>query len=448
MQYKFGALLLLMLIAFKQESNAQQQQLSLKACIQYGLQNHPSIKLYENNLEKSHQTARESVAGYLPQVSVNAGIDDNLKLQQTIIPAGTFGPGTPEQRIAFGTQYNSSAMIQLDQKIYDQSLITGLKANQPNKDLARLQQAQNNEDLIYNIASAYFQILVAQKQLALLESNKARFEKILKVTQLQAEQGVVKKVDVKQVQVNLNNVLAQISTTKNNLELAQNTLKNNIGLSLQDSIVITDTARWLEETPGLKPNPEFDYTRSISYQLQQTQIKLYDINRRSIRAQSIPTLSLYGRYGANGFGQEFSGAYDPLLDYSAIGIKLSWNIFTGFRRDAQYKLAVLDMENAKVNLTLNEAQQSLQFQNADAQARRAQSTIQTNKDNMDLAAEVYDNTTLQYRQGVASISDLLNAELSYREAQNNYINALLDYYLADLAVQKANGTLQTYYQQL
>jgi len=97
---------------------------------------------------------------------------------------------------------------------------------------------------------------------------------------------------------------------------------------------------------------------------------------------------------------------------------------------------------------LNESIQTLQFQNADAQVKRAQFTIQTNKNNMDLASEVYENTTLQYKQGVASLSYLLNAELSYREAQNNYINSLLDYYLADLDVEKANGTLQHYYQQL
>lgn len=67
---------------------------------------------------------------------------------------------------------------------------------------------------------------------------------------------------------------------------------------------------------------------------------------------------------------------------------------------------------------------------------------------MDLASEVYENTTLQYRHGVASLTDLLNAELSYREAQNNYISSLLDFYLADLNVQLANGSIQQFYEHL
>ena len=422
--------------------------MTLKECIEYGLDHHPSIEIYANNAEKANQTAREALSTYLPQVSASAGLDDNIKLQQTIIPAGTFGPGTPEQRVSFGTQYNSSMMVQLNQKIYDQSALVGIQANKPNKEYAQLQVAQNKESLIYNVAAAYYQIMVAQKQLSLLQSNKERFEQILKVTKLQAEQGVAKKVDVKQVQVNLNNVLSQISTTQNTLDMALNTLKNNIGLSMSDSIVLSDTGRWLNATPSIEPYPDFDYAGTLDGRLQMVQMDLYDLQRKSIKAQVLPTLSFYAQYGASGFAEDLSDVYNPLFDYSAIGLKLSWNLFTGFRRDAQYKEAVIDLKNARANYRLNEATQNLQYQNAEAQSGEARTTIMTNKENMVLASEVYDNTTLQYKQGVASLSDLLNAELSYKEAQNNYINSLLQYYIADLAVQKANGTLQEYFNKL
>jgi outer membrane protein len=435
--------------ALQAQEARQVQQLTLKECINYGLQNHPTIRISRNNVDASKEKAREALSGYLPQVSVNAGLDYNLKLQQNVIPAGSFPGQTEEQRITFGTKYNSSVVVQLDQKIYDQALLTGLKANKSNNELAALNEEQNNQDLIYNISTAYYQIIVNEKALELLNSNKERFEKILKVTGLQAEQGVAKKVDVKQVQVNLNNVLSQISVAKRNLQLAENTLKNNIGLSQDADIVLTDTSRWLGSNPQRKAYGEFDYKQTISYQQQKVQLKLYDINRQMIRDGALPTLSLYGRYGANGFGaQDLGQAFDPLLDYSAIGLKLSWNLFTGFKRAAQHKMAAIDVQNARENLLLNEQLQNLKFQNAGAQVTRAQSTINTNRSNMELASEVYENTTLQYRQGVASLSDLLNAELSYREAQQNYINSLLDYYLADLDVRKANGTLRDYYQGL
>ncbi len=427
----------------------QTQSLTLKESISYGLQNHRSIRINRNNVTAAHAKAQEALAGYLPQVSINAGLDYNIKLQQNVIPAGSLPGQTEEQRITFGTKYNSSTVIQLDQKIYDQSLITGLKANKYNNQMADLNEEDNNQTLIYNIASSYYQIIVTQKQLDLLYSNRDRFEKILRVTQLQADQGVAKKVDVKQVQVNLNNVLSQISVAENNLKLAKNTLKNNMGLSQSEDIVLADTARWLNTNPSGKLYAPFDYKNTVSYQLQQAQVNLYDINRKSVRDQALPTLAVYGRYGANGFGQNsIKQAFDPLLDYSAMGVKLSWNIFTGLRRQAQYKQATIDFDNAKEKLKLNEDLQNLQFQNAGAAVTRAQSTIATNKNNMELASEVYENATLQHKQGVATISELLNAELSYREAQNNYIGSLLDYYLADLDVQKANGNLRNYFEKL
>src|SRR5690606_881688 len=135
-----------------------------------GLKNHRSVLISRNNVAASHEKARESLAGYLPQVSVNASLDYNLKLQQNVIPAGSFPGQTEEQRITFGTKYNSTQVVQLDQKIYDQSLITGLKANKPNTELAMLNAEQTNQTLIYNIATAYYQIIVLQKQLELLYS--------------------------------------------------------------------------------------------------------------------------------------------------------------------------------------------------------------------------------------------------------------------------------------
>lgn len=431
-----------------QQGQEGNMQMSLKDCITYGLTHHRSVNIANNNIEAAKQQAREQLAGYLPQVNVNAELDNNLKLQQNIIPAGAFG-NAEEQRITFGSKYASTQSVQLDQKIIDISLLTGLQANKGYNRLSELDAENNKENLIYNISTSYYKILVAQRKLGLLNLNKEQFEKILKVTELQAAQGVTKKVDVKQVQVNLNNVLSQISTTENDLTLAKNTLKNNMGLRLTAELLLTDTARWLDNSPVLHNYGEFNYAGTISYQQQKTQIELYDINAKSIKNEIFPVLSAFGRYGANGFGANGIGdAYKPLLDYSAIGVKLSWSVFTGFRRDSRYKQAIIDRENAIENFTLNEQLQNLQFQNAGAAVGRAQSTIITNKSNMELASEVYQNTTLQYSQGIANLSDLLNAELNYREAQNNYINSLLDYYIADLDVRKSNGTLMESYNSL
>lgn len=445
------AILFLMMISLSMtyaQENKSTHSFSLKECIAYGLENHYSVRVYSNKQEQAHQQVREYMSNYLPQVEFTAGLDDNLKLQQTVIPEGTFGPGSPEQRVAFGSQWNSAVNAQATQVIYSQSMISGIKGAKMNKELVAMQANQNSEDLIYEIAKSYYDVLVTQKQLELLESNKERLEEVLRITKLQEEKGVAKKVDVNQVNVNLNNVVAQISNVQNGLVIVTNILKVNLGINPDDELKLTDTEVWIETKPTLKEYARFNYENTLEGRMQQLQVDLLQINERTIKAQFVPTLAFYARYGANTFAQKFPDLYDPLLDYSSIGLQLSWKIFTGFNRNAQAKQANLEVQNTLLNYDLNKSMRNIQYQNAESKFSEAQRTIHTNKENVELAAEVYDDITLQYQNGIASISDLLNAELAHKEAQTNYINSLLQYYQADLEVRKVNGTLTEYFNNL
>jgi outer membrane protein TolC len=352
--------------------------------------------------------------------------------------------------IQFGTPYDMGLTGELDQQIFDETKLVGIKASEPYNQLTQLNKQQNDENIIYNTAAAYFQIIVLQKQLELQEDDKDRYEKLLKVAELRNQQGVTKKSELMQVQVNLNNLVSQIATTKNNLSYCFNILKNNMGMPQATEIALSDTLRWLQMFPE-KNNfvvPEFNYNATTAYLQQQTQITLNDYNRKMIKAGVYPTLSFYARYGMNGLGNSLSQTFGTLYTYSAIGIKLNWNIFTGFRRDAQYREATVDYENAINNLKLNEDNQNLLFQNSVVSLQRTDSTISTNRNNMSLAREVYENTSLAYQQGAADLSSLLNAETSYRESETNYLQSLLDYYQAQLNLHKAAGTLKEYFDQL
>jgi outer membrane protein TolC len=67
--------------------------------------------------------------------------------------------------------------------------------------------------------------------------------------------------------------------------------------------------------------------------------------------------------------------------------------------------------------------------------------INNQKENAKLQ-EVLTNTNNNYIQGLASLTDLLEAESELVVAQNNYTTALLDYKLAEIQVIKAKGELK------
>jgi outer membrane efflux protein len=85
----------------------------------------------------------------------------------------------------------------------------------------------------------------------------------------------------------------------------------------------------------------------------------------------------------------------------------------------------------------------LAYENAHSRLTNNLLTIDSQKENVKLAEEVLLNTQNNYQQGLASLTDLLEAERSLSDAKNNYTNALLDYKLAEIQLLKSQGKLET-----
>ncbi|MBK9629190.1 MAG: hypothetical protein IPO56_16225 [Flavobacteriales bacterium] len=101
----------------------------------------------------THAQAQEALSGYLPQVNGTGQLDDNLKRQTTILPAGIFSSEpTP---VKFGTQYNTSLSLQGEQTLVDVGKLNGIQAIKPDIKRADIQLQQAEEKLIYDVARAY-----------------------------------------------------------------------------------------------------------------------------------------------------------------------------------------------------------------------------------------------------------------------------------------------------
>ena len=81
--------------------------------------------------------------------------------------------------------------------------------------------------------------------------------------------------------------------------------------------------------------------------------------------------------------------------------------------------------------------------NAEMQYVLANKNIATVNVQIELAKKIYDNTVLQNKQGMASITDLLMADNALRESQQNYIVALINLCKAELEFKRVTGNLIT-----
>lgn len=425
-----------------------QQQWDLKHCIDYGLKNNRTNAVYENEKLIADAKAKEALSEYLPKISLTATLDDNLKVQESVIPAGVFGP--TDTRVAFTQKYNTNGTAQLDQVIFDQSLLTGLKANRYNRQQADLNLKQNRETIIYNVGNAFYQIYVYREQLRLLKGNLKSYQKQMEVFRLQVEKGVALKKDLQKVTVDYNNARSKIRIAESNLILSNNQLKYEMGYPISTHLPIDSAA--LAEAAIPPPFNSFKFSFSAinrtDYQLGEVNLRLLEIDEKRLRAGALPKLSAYARYGAVGFGKTLSPALTDISPFSAIGIKLSIPLLDFFKRGAQVKQAKYLAVNAQEQLTVDKAKFQLEYENAKTKMIKAQSGMEEEKRNIELAESVFAITDLQFQKGVTDLTDWVTAQNAINDAQNNYLNSLYSFYQARLELEKAGGTLNAFYTNL
>jgi len=442
---KMNKKILFLTLCFLPASLYAQQEWNLKSCIEYGLKNNRNTVVYANEKKAADAKAKEALADYLPKISVTGTFDNNLKVQQSVIPAGVFGPDPI--KVAFSQKYNTNGTAQLDQTIYDQSLLTGLKANKYNSQQADLNIRQSEETIIYNISNAYFQIYVYREQLILLKSNLETYNKQIDITKLQVKKGVALQKDLDKVTVDYNNAVSQTRVAESNLTLSENQLKYEMGYPISDALPV-DRVSQLDvvktSLTGVAANP-FAVNQRTDYQLSEVNSKLLEIDQNRIKAGALPKLTGYARYGAVGFGSTPGPAFNDLNPFSAVGLKLTIPLFDFFKRNAQYNQARYKSLNAVENLKLDAGKYQLEYENAKTKLIKAQSNLDNDRRTIELAESVFKTTDLQYQKGITDLTDWINAQNSIKEAQNNYLNSLYSFYQAKIDLEKAGGTLKTFY---
>ena len=375
-------------------------------------------------------------------------INDYLKLTTQLMPAEMMG-GTPGTYVTvkFGSKYSVSGGAQVTQKIFDPTYLYGIKSAKINKDISVLSQLQTIELTAYNVSLIYYRPLVIQMQVNVLKSTLKASEQSLKSIELKHKNGMAKKIEVDKVRVSYNNTKSQLTQAELSHLQSLNMLKYHMGMPVDSSMVLADTT--LNASKYLSANDtvrKFQMENVIDYQLKNANILSMMVDGKAKTAAFMPVLSFYGNYNYNAMQQEFN-FFDADNDWypsSVIGLKLAIPIFDGFQRNSRAAQAQLNIKVAKENLVHTEQSIKVDISNYENQYINALDNINREKENLDLAESVFENTQLEYQQGTSSTLDLIQSESAYMVAQNTYFNKLLDLYIARLELEKTKGNLMKF----
>jgi outer membrane protein TolC len=435
----FG-LLLLSNVVFSQQS------FTLREAIEFTIKNHISIKNAQLDILNAEARVREIKGIGLPQVNANIAYTNNLIIQKVFIPAKTFDPKAADGDVIaaeFGVANSGQAGIGLSQLLFDGSYLLGLKAADVYKELSKKALVQTKQQSAENVIKAYYSILVNEERMKLLMLNIGRLDSLLRDTRAMNVQGFVEKIDVQRLEVQLSNLKTETKNVERLQELSYHLLKFQMGKKVSETITLTDKLSDINVSE-FTPENELDlkYGNRIEYSILQTQNRLAELDLKNQKVAALPKVVLTGNYNySTGRPQFFDLFSKPWVNGASLGFAIQVPIFDGFQRKYKIEQSRNNLQKVKQSFDLLENSIDLQVKQGQITLKNAYETLQEQKSNMELAKEIVRVTKIKYKQGVGSNLEVINAEISYKEAQTNYFTTFYNALIAKVDLDKALGKL-------
>ena len=444
----FHKIIFLLLLLTNQTALCQQSLLDLPKALQYALNASQTTRKAALDAENAVYKNEEARGKAMPQISATGSMNYNPILQLTALPGELAGQPGKTLLIAFGQKWNTAASVALSQSLFDKSIFTGVKVARSSMEYYQLNQSLTEEQLIEQVASGYYQIMVERHKISVIDSTIAYTIKVQKVIMGQYQNGLVKEIDVDRIGVNVTNLRSQRQQLINNAEQKENQLKFAMGMDILApiSLPVLDLDRIQPSLGGLT-DPALPANRTEMLLLKK-QEQLLLLQKDSYKAANFPVLSFNANYGYQGLGNVF-----PLFrgqqhgvnwfDYASLGMTLKIPIFNGFTTRAKIRQADVQVRRLREDVSQTVLSLSLENENAKVQVRNSMLILADQKENVRLAEKVFQNTKNNYDNGLAPLTDLLEVEKSLTEANNNRAAAILDYKLAEIQLIKAQGNLKS-----
>lgn len=420
------------LFAQDTRSAAATDSLTLEQVVNYALENTAAMEQALIDERIGEREIRASLAGWFPQINANFGGTYNIRRQQQ--PIGG-------EIITFGQKYNSSVALQATQSIFDNNLFLASKASRSRKLLLDQQVTDTRINTVVEVSKAFYNVLLTQEQLRILDQNISRQEKQFNDARSRYEVGLVDKTDYQRASITLANIRSDRKRVQESIKANVAYLKQLMGFPVEQDLNLTYNYGRMEQEVQVDTTELITFDRRIELQQLQTQRDLLKLNTAYNRWSFLPTVSAFANYNLLYFNNEIANLYSQHFPNSAVGIQASLPIFQGTRRLQNLKIA--ELQEDRLDVQIEDARRAIntEYQTALANYKGDYTEWRTVQQNLVVAEEVYEIIKLQYDEGVKAYVDLIVAETELRTTQLNYYNALYSVLSSKLDLQRALGNI-------
>jgi outer membrane protein len=415
---------------------------NLNDCIQYALAHQHDVKNAVLDKQFYYEKVKETRGKLFPHVDINGSIQDNLKLPTSLIPDFTNGNLNEKIPVEFGTKWASTVLGQVNQTVFNSDYFLGLKAAKVYRSLGEKSLTRTVIETKVAVTQAYYAVLVNVENIRLISANQLQLKKTMDDTKARYDVGVAERIDVDRITVSYNNVVTQIANQERLLAYSLELLKFQMGLPLEAELVQKETVNDFAPEQELRDTTDYRVQDRIEYSQQLTQIELDRLSLKSTKLGFLPSLSAYANYGFNYFSGHFNELFRKGYPNSTVGLTFDFPIFSGTERIHQVREQKITLEKSVNDLDYLDQQIKLQVKDAFTQYKNNMALLNTQKTNIVLTQGIYDRIVLKFEQGVSTSLDVISAESDLKQAQSDYINALLNTLVSKVNLDKAMGKIR------
>ncbi|THB63984.1 MAG: TolC family protein [Gammaproteobacteria bacterium] len=284
------------------------------------------------------------------------------------------------------------------------------------------------------VGEIYINILRAEKLLSVAQSHIEGLQSHYGDVQALRKQGMASKSDQLTVEVALANARQKKLQIENNLQQAFAALNYRLGKP-QDKQYKLQQLQFAESATGLNEYIKKAVAERVEIEQLEKVGRGINYNADVVAASAKPNLFVGADYGyqENDY-VEHEGRF-------SVSVGVSWKLFDG--NQAKLKKAALLKKSMAVNDRIADVKNAiaLEVRSAWLQKQDCRKRIEVTESAIELAQENLKNLRIKYKAGVATPSEVLDAETQLEESKTNYFNAVFDANLAELRLQYAVGAL-------
>ena len=430
------------------QADSVQTQLSLKSAMEYAVKNNLSVKNSQLDLQIAKKKIWETTAIGLPQVNGSVNYQ-----HQFSVPEMSFGRGFNKSALAGGTitsdnfddvfpqtpplplgvKDNTTWDITVSQLIFSGEYIVGLRAAQVYKEVSERNLIKSENDIRESVSQSYYLALVVDENVRILKETQVVTNNTLSDVIALGKEGIVEEINVDQVRILKATIDNAVSNLERQAALAKKLLLFQLGYDLSVPVTLTDNlndivsstefTRYLDLSLTLENNADYNVVKVAE--------KLQKLNVDRYKTMFLPTISGFYRHQ-----EQLKAAAFNFQPKDVAGITLSLPIFTSGSRLSQLSQAKKEYEKTKNNRLSVERGLNLQFEQSKNTFASSYSSYLTHKENLTLSKKIFDQTMVKYKEGVASSTDLHQAETQLLDTQSKYFTALSELLNAKVSLDK------------